>query len=248
MLPVICKLGPLTVYSYGLMLAVSVVLCSALLSRDAKPYGFKSEQIFDLIFWCVAGGLIGARIFYVFLNFHFYRSYPMEIIMLQRGGLAWQGALVLGTLTGLFYVHRKRYDVFLVLDLASPYMALGQAIGRLGCFLNGCCYGLPVSWGIYFPLHDARLHPTQLYDAAGLFLIFLLLKKFQNHATSRGTVFALYLILAPLLRFVVEFFRADHTIVGFGLSLFQLVSAGLILGGLVFFMFLKTRNEKISQR
>lgn len=241
MFPIICKIGPITIYSYGLMLAVAVIVCSALLSRDAKSFGLKSDQIFDVVFWSVIGGLVGARLFYIFLNWHFFKEYPLEMIMVQKGGLAWQGALILGTLSGLLYVYLKKLPLLLVLDLCAPYIALGHSIGRIGCFLNGCCYGRPVSWGIYFPLHEARLHPTQLYDSAGLLLIFLVLKKYQGRVKWQGCVFALYMILASGLRFGVEYFRADHAILIWGMSLFQVVSLVLAGGGAALFIFLKAK-------
>ena len=223
MFPIILKIGPLTIYSYGLMLAVAALVCSWLLSRDAKKFQIPTDVIFDLFFVVVVGGIIGARIFYIFLNLDFFISYPMEIIMVQKGGLAWQGGLILGFLSGIIFVKKKNLDLKLLLDLCAPYIALGQAIGRVGCFLNGCCYGKEVAWGIYFPVHHAHLHPTQLYDAMGLLGIFFILKYYQKYSKSSGRTFVLYLILAPLLRFIVEFFRADHIELLWNLSIYQFV-------------------------
>ena len=178
--PIICKIGPFTVYSYGVMMAIAVLVCSTLLSKDAKRLKIKPEIIFDLVFWVVLFGILGARVFYVLLNLEYFRQNPLEIVMIQNGGLAWQGGLVFGMLAGFFYIRRHALAFRETLDLIAPYVALGHSIGRIGCFLNGCCYGKEVSWGIYFPLYRAHLHPTQLYESASLFLIFLVLRKFKE--------------------------------------------------------------------
>jgi len=94
--PVVCRIGPFTIYSFGLMFLLAVVFCSWLLGREAKSYGISSEKIQDLIFWLVIAGVIGARLFFIFLNFSFFLEQPGEILMLNRGGLAWQGGLVAG--------------------------------------------------------------------------------------------------------------------------------------------------------
>src|SRR3989338_1435480 len=96
MFPTICTIGPLTIYSYGVMLAVAVVICSFLLSRDAQKLGIPKDVIYDFVFWVVLSGIIGARIFYIFLNWTFFVENPREIIMIQNGGLAWQGSLMAG--------------------------------------------------------------------------------------------------------------------------------------------------------
>ncbi|OGX32122.1 MAG: prolipoprotein diacylglyceryl transferase, partial [Omnitrophica WOR_2 bacterium RIFCSPHIGHO2_01_FULL_48_9] len=170
MFPIILKIGPVTIYSYGLMMAVAVMVCVFLLSRDARSLGISSEKIFDFVFWVVLSGIAGARLFFILLNLDYFVRDPLEIVMLQKGGLAWQGSLIAGTVAALVYIRKQKLPLAPFLDIIAPYVALGQAIGRLGCFLNGCCYGKPLAWGIYFPVHQASLHPTQLYDALGLVL------------------------------------------------------------------------------
>jgi len=233
MYPVICKIGPLQVYSYGLMLALAVIVCTHWMSREARRLRLSAELIYDLVFWVVIGGILGGRIFYILLNWNFFLQHPAEIVMVQHGGLAWQGALMVGSLAGVVFIRRRKLALGPMLDLAAPYIALGQAIGRVGCFLNGCCYGREVSWGIYFPVHGARLHPTQLYSAVGLLLIFLILKKFRRLRKVPGQVLVLYLMLASVQRFCIEFWRADHEVIWAGLSIFQIMSIVLFLLGLI---------------
>ena len=223
MFPTIGHLGPFTIHSYGLMLAIAVLVCTFFIRRDAKALNISPEALTDLIFWVVLAGIFGARVFFIVVHWGLFKDNLIEMIMIQNGGLSWQGSLIAGGLTAWWIIRAKKLPVAVILDLVAPYLALGQAIGRLGCFLNGCCYGKPVAWGIYFPMYEARLHPTQLYDAFGLLIIFLFLKLFQKRNTKAGAIFVWYLFLALSLRFVIEFFRADHTIMAFGLSIYQFV-------------------------
>jgi phosphatidylglycerol:prolipoprotein diacylglycerol transferase len=220
---------PVTIYAYGLLLAMAVLIGTFMLVNDARASNIKPGVIYDLVFWAVVGGIIGARAFYVFLNLQFFASNPHEILMIQKGGLAWQGGLILGVLVTTLFIKRRKLFLPAVFDLLAPYLALGQSIGRIGCFLNGCCYGKAVAWGIYFPVHDARLHPTQLYLAAGYFVIFIILKRYQSSSQIPGLVFSTYLILASTLRFFIEFFRADHEILFLGLSVYQFVCLGILI-------------------
>lgn len=251
MFPVICTIGPFSVYSYGLMLAVAVIVCSLFLNRDTRAFNIPPGIISDFIFWVVLGGIMGARAGFILLNLDFYINNPGEMIMIQNGGLAWQGGFFAGIVVAAGYIRKKHLPFLITIDLIAPYLALGQAIGRVGCFLNGCCYGRPVSAGIYFPVHDARLHPTQLYATLGLVIVFFILKRFQRISKTHGReagrpagrigtgqVFGLYLILSSTQRFINEFFRGDHTATLWGLSIFQIVALVIFTGG--FFIFWKT--------
>lgn len=230
MFPIICKIGPVTVYSYGTMLALAILICTGLLARDAKKEGISAEFVVDFVFWVILSGIIGARLFYVILNIDFFIEQPEQLIMLHRGGLAFQGGLIAGTMTGILYCRKKNVGILKFADVAIPYMALGQGIGRIGCFLNGCCFGKPVYWGLGSSRAHELHHPTQLYMFAGLLVVFFILKRYQRKATFSGEVFVLYFILASLLRFFIEFFRADHDKTLLGLSVYQYVCIGLILG------------------
>ncbi len=243
MFPIICKIGPFAIYSYGLMLALAVILCAFLLNRDCSRQGIPSSIVYDFVFVVVVSGIIGARIFYILLNLNFFIQNPAEIIMLQHGGLAWQGGLMAGTLAGLIFLRRKKQPILLFVDLTAPYIALGQSIGRVGCFLNGCCFGREVAWGIYFPVHHARLHPTQLYTMAGLFILFFILRHYRKIVKTPGDVFVLYLFGASLLRFVIEFFRADHYVLVLGLSVYQWVCIVLLTTAVYVHLRLKSRTR-----
>jgi len=231
MYPDLFKFGSITIHSYGVMIALAVVLCAWGLSKDAKALKISSETIYDLMFWTVAWGILGARIFYISLTWDYFSQNLLEMIMLQHGGLAWQGGFLGGALAGIWFLKRRKLPLRPMLDLAAPYIALGQSIGRIGCFLNGCCYGKPVSWGVYFPLHNARLYPTQLYETFGLLVAFIILKYAQKKPHHAGMIFVLYLWLGAIERFVVEFFRADHDNLWWGLSLFQYIAIVIFFVG-----------------
>ena len=230
--PVICQIGPFTVYSYGVSLAAAVIVCAFFLKGEAKKNNLNPQVLMDFLFIVVISGIVGGRLFYVFLNLPHFLQNPGEVFMLHHGGLAWQGGFISGALAAIFVIKKNKMPLLSTVDMVAPYIALGQSIGRIGCFFNGCCYGQEVSWGIYFPVHQARLHPTQIYDSLGLFFIFLVLRKFQSVRKKEGEVFVLYLLLAAFLRFFVEFYRADHEIFLFGLSIFQVVSVGFILAAI----------------
>jgi len=231
--PILFSIGPITIYSYGVMLATAVLVCTYFLSVDAKRYGILQETAYDLVFWCMLGGIIGARIFYVYIEWPYYSENLFDILLIWKGGLAWQGGFLGGVLAGTWFARRHKLSIRPLLDLAAPYIALGQSIGRIGCFLNGCCYGKPVAWGIYFPTHNARLYPTQLFETVGLFVIFLILKKAQHKPHQAGFIFVYYLLLTAIERFIVEFYRGDHTLLWLGLSLTQFVALGVFAAGLI---------------
>ena len=243
MRPIICTIGPFNVYSYGLMLAAAFLLSVTLAQAQAKKEKIDPAAIFDLAFLSFICGVLGARIFYIAENIGYYLRWPLEIIMLQRGGLSWFGGLILGAACGIAYLKKKGLPFYLALDLISPFVALAQSIGRIGCLLNGCCFGRPSLRGIYFNVHEASLIPTQLYSSLALLLIFAVLRLLQDKPHRRGEIFFCYLLFYSLKRFLIEFWRADNPAVIYGLSLFQLLSLALFLFSLVKLSML--RNEKL---
>ncbi|MFA5095722.1 MAG: prolipoprotein diacylglyceryl transferase [Candidatus Omnitrophota bacterium] len=242
MYPEICKLGPFTIYSYGLMLVIAFMAAAFIATREAKRTGVNPDTVFNLCFIVFISGVIGARIFYVLANFPYYLRYPQEMIMLQKGGLAWFGGLILGTLSGLYYLKAKKLGVYRILDLLAPAVVIGQAIGRLGCFLNGCCFGKESAYGIFSPAHGAHLIPTQLYSSLFLVIIFIFLRYLQRRPHQEGAIFFTYLFLYSAKRFLIEFWRGDSPILAWGLTLFQFISIAIFLIALTGLFLLKTRK------
>lgn len=219
--PVLFKFGVITVYSYGFMLFVAVAVSLSLLLREAKRKGYDTNVIMDLAMAVLFSGIIGARILYIILNLDFYLRNPKEIFMLHHGGLAILGGITAGILAAFLFCRRKKLSFLEIADLLSPYVALAHSIGRIGCFLNGCCYGLPWKSGIYFPVHEARLIPTQLIAAFLLFVLFIGLKIKQKKPHQKGAIIVSYVLYYSVIRFFMEFIRADSQRLFLGLTFFQ---------------------------
>ena len=227
MYPVLFRLGFFTIYSYGFMLAVAFIVCSWLAVDLATRQELSDTLIYNLALVVFFFGILGARILYILIHQKFYFKHPLEIVMLQHGGLSWFGGLIAGSLAGVVYLRMKRVAVLEILDLLAPFIALGQAIGRVGCLLNGCCYGRPSDFGLYLPCLGTTVIPTQIYSSLILLVIFIFLRYFQEKPRRQGIVFFTYLLLYSLKRFLIEFWRADAIVVFLGLSVFQLFSLAL---------------------
>jgi phosphatidylglycerol:prolipoprotein diacylglycerol transferase len=213
------------------MVAAGFSLATFLVYRRAPKFGINSERMIDYMILILASGVIGARILYVLVNFGYYRANPMEILNLSKGGLVWYGGLGAALLASAWFARIKKLDLLTVFDLMAPYVALGQAFGRIGCYLNGCCYGIAA------PEHflPGERHPTQLYSAALLFVIFAVLVKWQGRIRFKGEIALWYFILYSCKRFLIEFLRGDNDKIFLGLTMSQLISAVIFLAALVIF-------------
>ncbi len=233
MSPEICRIGPFTIYAYGLMLVLAFFVSSYLASLQAKKEGFDPDLIFNLFFLVFISGIIGARAFYVLNDLSSYLRNPLEIIMLQHGGLAWFGGVIFGSLVAILFIKKNKLGLFRILDLLVPFIALGQAIGRIGCLLNGCCFGRVSALGIYFKVFDQVLIPTQLYSSLFLLLIFFILRFIQDRKHLPGTILCAYLFLYSVKRFFIEYFRDDSPRLFYGLTIFQLLSLAMFVVSLL---------------
>lgn len=210
--------------------------------RYAKIKGLEPDIIFNLLFITFIFGVIGSRSLYVIENLSYYIRNPFEIVMLNKGGLSWFGGLCLGASAALIYLRKKKLAVYKILDLIIPFVALGQAIGRIGCLLNGCCFGKKAGFGIYFPVHNAVLIPTQIYSSLALLLIFFVLRLLQEKSHKQGQIFFTYLLLYALKRFFIEFLRADNPVIFFGLTFFQIISIVIFFTATVRLVLLNKAN------
>ena len=243
--PVLFKFGIFKIYSYGVMVALGFLLAVYLASREAKRIGISPEKVYDIGLYVLVFGIIGARALHVLLNLDYYLGRPLEIIMINRGGLAFHGGLAAGIAAAAFLTRRNGMPPWTTVDAAIPYVALGQAIGRIGCFLNGCCYGTPtyLPTGISLPGHLLRLHPTQLYSSVFLFLTFLALKKIYRKKKSEGEVFLSYLLIFSAGRFFIDFLRGDLSPVLLGLKTSQLISIVIFFCVAVFLRYQRKRGH-----
>ncbi|MEA3560307.1 MAG: prolipoprotein diacylglyceryl transferase [Candidatus Omnitrophota bacterium] len=246
--PILFKIGPVSIYSYGVMVAVAVIIALYLARRQALKNNVNPEIILDLGIYALISGIIGARLLYILTNIRHYLIQPLEIVMLNHGGLVSYGGIIVGSLIGIFFLKKRNLPVLKITDMVIPYVALGQAIGRIGCFLNGCCYGRPtnVSWGVYFPGSSLTLHPTQAYFCLNALVIFLILRIIQEAKRFDGQVLIFYFIFYPFGRFFIEFFRGDTPRIIFGLfTLSQIISIIVFFAALA--AYIKLLNRKIRK-
>ncbi len=248
MFPVLIKLGPLTLHAYGLLVALGFLAAYTLARRRFEHMGLLGHFVDNLTLIAMVGGLFGARLLYFIVDpsTHF-TSDPMAFFRIWEGGLVYYGGFV-GALIALAVTARVKEIPFRVIaDGLSAPLLLGQAIGRLGCFAAGCCYGRPTDsiFGVTFTRPDSLaplgipLHPTQLYESAGIFLLFgLLLAAERMPKIKRGDSTAFYLIGYGVVRFLIEFFRGDDRgPIAAGFSPSQLISIVLVLTGVILFLY-----------
>lgn len=244
--PIICQIGPFAVYSYGLLLVLAFFTATFLAQRKALTLGVNPQIIFDITFAALVAGIIGGRLFYVLTHLNYYINEPLSILKLWEGGLSWFGGLLSGFIVASIYIKRNKLKVVKILDLLAPFLALAHSIGRIGCLLNGCCYGIESRWGIYFPVHNKILVPTQLYSSLALLAIFIILRVIQDRPHKNGEIILSYLIFYSVWRFIIEFWRAEESAVLWGLTRFQLISLVVLIISL-FIAIKKTKNNAQTQ-
>jgi len=263
MFPILLRIGPLTIHTYGFMMALGVGMGFWFLFVQAKKQKLPASRLIDMAFYTVIISLIGAKIVLFIGSLSYYIHYPGELFSLARSGGVFQGGLAIGFVFALWYLRRHRIPTWKAADIIGPALALGHAFGRLGCFSAGCCFGRECEfpWGVIFrseyahsltgiPLRIA-LHPTQLYESIlnflNFFILFFLLKK----KNFNGQVFSFYIINYSIIRYFVEFYRGDHPAKAYiihsqspylSFSFFQLFCVLGLVFGLGLYFYLKKRK------
>ncbi len=220
--PELISLGPITVYSYGVLLAASYLLGLQLARARAAARGLAPNRVLDLGIYIIIAALVGAKALLLVVDFDTFRQSPGEILSLARAGGVFYGGLVLAIGVAFWYMWRHQMPFWSTCDVFAPGIALGHVTGRLGCLAAGCCYGkqTDVPWAIVFTDPKALanvgtplgipLHPTQLYEAgAELLILGVLLLAERRWKGAAGRTFWLYLLLYAVTRFAIEFFRGD---------------------------------------
>lgn len=213
-------------------MALAFLVGIYLATRGARRFGVAPEIILDLSIYIIIGALVGARLFYILLNLKEYVSYPMLFIQLIRGGMVFYGGFLGAILVSALYLKRKHMLFWKLADICAPSIPLGQAIGRIGCFLNGCCYGRPsaLSWAVTFPHLPYARHPVQIYSSINGLLIFGILMLVSRRRRFEGEVFWFYVLLYSITRFGLEFFRGDPR----GYVFFGVFSWAQLVGAVIF--------------
>ena len=254
-------LGGAPITSFGVFMLLSFLTGGYVLQVEMRRMGQDPEQAWDLVFWAVVGGIVGAKGYYILLNYPLLLSDPVGSI-LSRGGLVWYGGFLLATVLVVWQIRKQRLPLRAIADACAPALALAYGVGRMGCFLVGDDWGLPTdSWvGIRFPQgapptrvdvierdfgisvdpaliekygQVVPVHPTQLYEVGLSTLIFFILWQIRRHSNGAGWLFMLWLVLAGTERFLVEFFRAkDDRFFGI-LTLAQIISLAIVVLGIL---------------
>lgn len=251
--PVLIKIGPLTVYTYGFFVAMGFLVGLYLAVRQAKRQGMPYEQVADLGFYILLGAIVGSRLLYVLLNLKQYLESPLDVFKLWEGGLVFYGGLIAAVLLAAWHIRRHRLPFWQTADIFAPSLAIGHSIGRLGCFSAGCCYGCPTNlpWAVTFThpqslaIKGIPIHPTQLYESAGELAIFLLLIAYRRRRPVEGSLILAYGMLYSVLRFFTEFLRGDleRGFVTSWLSVSQAVSIVVFAASLILW---KLINRKVK--
>ena len=251
MFPVLFQIGGISIYSYGVMISLAILVAALALFREAPRDGINPDHVLEAIIVAAITGLIGSRLLYVALNWDLFSDRLLSIFFARYEGLTFYGAFFGGVLGLLVWGWRRKVDFFRMGDLLAPYLALGYAFGRVGCFLNGCCYGKvsDVAWALPAPAADNLLHhPVQLYASLGAIVIFVILKLVRPAKPFNGFLLLALFALYGLLRFTTEFFR-DEAIVWIGLTTAQLFSLGLLAASLIMIgAVLSTGSKKKSKK
>lgn len=220
MYPDAFQFGPFSVNWYGFMVALGFLAGLWTASRRGLRAGWNPETVLDIGPWLILGAVIGARLLYVitFWREQFAGEPWLEVLKVWKGGLVYYGGLIGASLACILFARVKRFELWKLADLLAPSIPLGYVFGRVGCFLNGCCYGAPckLPWAVHYPAphetHAAEVgvHPTQIYDAILSLGLYAGLAWFFPRRRFPGQVFAAYLIGYACLRGFVEIFRGDY--------------------------------------
>lgn len=259
MFPTILKLGNIHIYSYGLMLFISFLVGIWLVERRAKRFGVPAQQITDLALWILVAVVVGSRLFYVAFHWDEFKDDLIGIIAFWRGGLAglmFYGGFLGGIIAGLAYVRAKRMPLLKMMDAIAPAIVLGEGFTRIGCFLNGCCFGKPTSCptGMVFPadspagyiFHSQHIHPTQLYSSLAGFVLFGIALLLERRRLKDGVLFAVILVLYSVFRVGIDFVRYYENSSNFWGN--QVVALGLTAVGVVLLIVFLHRNVPRAEK
>ena len=261
--PELFRIGPLVINSYGLMLALAFIVGLFLAIKKAEKKRIGSNIIVNLAFIVMISAIIGSRLFYVLFHLEEFKGrWVYTFLPIQPdgsiglGGLIFLGGFLGALLSGGIYLYKKKISFLKVVDSVAPSLAIGLFFGRIGCFLNGCCFGkaCDLPWAVTFPPHspagyqmgNIAIHPTQLYSSAYGLLIFIILMLLDKKVHYDGFLFGVFLVLYGVSRFTVDFYRFYETQMFLidGIEFNQLVSLLLVIGGIVLLLVLKRGKVK----
>ena len=242
--PVAFSIFGIDIMWYAILITTGIILGLYFVSKLAAYKNLDKEMPSDLLLWVLVPAILGARLYYVIFSWDYYSKNPSEIIMIRNGGLAIYGGLLTAFLITYIYSKKKKIPFLTILDIFAPGIALGQAIGRWGNFINKEAYGraTDLPWAII--IDGQKVHPTFFYESLGDFVIFIVLYNLcKKNRNEEGTIISLYFILYGILRFFVEGLRTD-SLYFLGMRVSQLVSLALVVIGVVICI----KNKKLNNK
>lgn len=250
--PIFLQYGSFEIRWYGIMIGLAFLVGTWVGVKEAKRKGYDPELIYDLLFYVMIAGILGARLYYVVAsNPSYFIEHPSQILAIWRGGLSLHGGLIGGLLAGIVFCKKRGLSFFRFSDLLTPSIILGQAVGRGACTLNGCSFGKPsdLPWAITFTNpqaqapHNIPLHPTQFYEMGTDLLIFLVLWTLRKRMRFEGQLFLVWAITYAVARFILEFFRGDSLLIGRLIPVPQVFSVALLIVAISLYLWRKSQSE-----
>lgn len=216
MYPILFKIGPITVYTYGVLIALGIAAAIIFALRQSKKDNIDSNTVIDLFLWIAVSGFIGARILYVITEFSYFVNNPSRIFFANEG-FVFYGGFITACIAVIIFARKKNLKLWVIADFLAVPVALAHSVGRLGCFFYGCCYGKPTKSfiGVLFPSESPAGHlhipviPTQLIASLVLLGIFCCLLIIRKYKKFDGEIFLIYAVLYSVARFIIEYFRGD---------------------------------------
>jgi phosphatidylglycerol:prolipoprotein diacylglycerol transferase len=265
--PILIKLGPVTIHTYGFLLAVGVLLSILLCIKLGKKEGISSQVVADFIFYTIIIGLVGAKLFLFVTEIKHYLTYPREIPSLITSAGTFYGGLIFGAIFVVWYVRKHKLDIRIIGDILTPAVALAHFFGRMGCFMAGCCWGRSAEGcavAVQFTSNETTtgvpphvpLYPTQLAESILNLLNFIFLFFLFKRKSFKGQVLAVYVINYSIIRFFVEYFRGDLDrgyLMGSvnqpfsSISIPQLISLIGICLGIILYVVFRKKNQTESE-
>ena len=270
---IIFELGRFKIASYGLMVAIGMLVGVWIAAVRARKLGMDSAVILDLTIWVMIAGILGARFGYVFLEgWRDVVSRPFVdtlkfFVKIRQGGLSFLGGLLFAVPVGLIYLSIKKLNVWRIADISAPSVAIGIAFARIGCFLNGCCFGRVCSphafYGLEFPPGSipyrhygemVTVYPTQLVNSLNALVIFLILSIWIRHRKFEGQIFWLFVMFYCILRFLMDFLRGDSSSTFFGglflerFTLAQVFCFAGVVTSIAMLVILRKRSSQVRRK
>lgn len=257
MYPVLFHIAGLPIRSWGVMVALGIILGTYLGYKELEKRKMDPNLIVDFVIYAVIAGFVGGRLWEIIFSWSNYQDNPLEALAFWQGGLSIQGSVIGGLIAAILFVKYKKINFWQFGDILAPSLILGQAIGRIGCFLNGDAYGIPTDsiFGVIYSENtpafakygDQRLFPAELFESAGDILILIVLLLIRKKNPLAGTLTLLYFILYSLNRFILEFWRGDSLQTISGLKVPQVLSVSTIfICILIYFYRYYTFRKKVD--